>query len=243
MIKEKISVILPAHNEEEVIGKMVEGLLSEYRDKIKEIIVVDDSSADNTSGVVELIMKKENKVRLVSKGPPSGVGTAIKAGFRNVSEDSEYVLTLDSDFIDSIGEVRALIEMMESGGCDGVIGSRFTEGGRLKNYPLLKKIVNRAYHFIVRLLFNIKQKDLTNNFKLYKIDIIKKLPWRSDDFAINAETGMLPILAGYKILEAPVSWIGRKEGMGRSKFRLFNVGLGYAKVILYGRDFLKKKEK
>ena len=99
------------------------------------------------------------------------------------------------------------------------------------NYPLMKKIMNSSFHFIVRALFHIRQKDLTNNFKLYKVEIIRGLPWKSDDFAINAETGIFPIVAGYNIAEVPVSWIQREAGMGKSKFHLFKVGRSYIKVI------------
>ena len=243
MIKEKISFVLIAHNEETVIGRMVEGLLSRDRDKMLEIIVIDDSSTDDTSSIVALIAKRDNKVRLIKKGAPSGVGYAIKTGFNNVSKDSEYVLTMDSDFIDSLDDVGRLIKKMETGEYDGVIGSRFTRGGRLENYPHLKKVMNRMFHFIVRILFNVKQKDLTNNFKLYKIEIIRKMPWHSGGFSINAETGLLPILAGYNVVEVPVVWIGRSEDMGKSKFKLFKVGLGYINVILYAVNFVSKVRK
>lgn len=242
MIKENVSVVLIAHNEEAVIGRMVEGVLSSYRDKIMEIIVVDDSSTDRTSAIVEAIAARDKKVRLVKKGAPSGVGYAIKTGFASVGAGAEYVLTMDSDFLDSIGEIGRLFDKIDSGQYDGVIGSRFTKGGRIENYPLPKRFMNRTFHIIVRILFGIKQKDLTNNFKLYKTKIIRELPWRSNDFAINAETGIFPILAGYNIAEAPVSWIGRKEDMGKSKFRLFKVGAGYVKVIAYAHSFQKLKK-
>ena len=95
----------------------------------------------------------------------------------------------------------------------------------------------------MRDVFRIKQKDLSNNFKLFKREIIEKMPWKSDDFSINAETGILPILAGYNICEVPVSWIGRDEGQGKSKFKLFKVGMGYIKVIPYAWTFLKRAKK
>ena len=244
MIKDSISIVLIAHNEERVIGRMVQGLLDRYRDKIFEVIAVDDSSTDNTSLVVESIAKTDNKVRLVKKGAPSGVGYALKTGFKSVSGKAEYVLTMDSDFLDSLDDVARLIEKMETNLYDGVIGSRFIEGSTLKCYPPLKKTMNRIFHSIVHLLFGIKQKDLTNNFKLYKSRIVRELPWHSGGFSMNAETGILPILAGYNISEVPVSWIGRSEDMGKSKFKLFKVGLGYVNVIFYSIYFsvFKKKE-
>ncbi|MFA6282023.1 MAG: hypothetical protein WCY05_05965 [Candidatus Omnitrophota bacterium] len=101
--------------------------------------------------------------------------------------------------------------------------------------------MNRLFHIIVKTLFLIKQHDLTNNFKLYKSVIFKTLPWKATGYSMNAETGILPILAGYDIKEAPVSWIGRTATMGSSKFRLFKSGLNYINVIAYSYWFIFKK--
>lgn len=247
-MKENLSVILIAHNEEAVIGQMVDALLKNYDKELLEIIVVDDSSTDNTSALVEARMRHSNKVRLVKKGPPSGVGYAIRAGFAGVSPKADYVLSMDSDFLENIGDVGTMIREVEEKNLDGAIGSRFTEGGRLVGYPSDKKLMNRGYHFLVRALFRIKQKDLTNNFKLYKADIVRKMPWRSTGFSMNAETGMLPIIFGYQVGEVPVAWINRSAEMGKSKFKLFKVGWGYVQVIgyaiwllLFKRNVYKKR--
>ncbi len=109
-MKGNLSIVLIAHNEEEVIGEMIDGLLTNYDKELLEIIAVDDSSADNTSAVVELRIKRSSKVRLVRKGAPSGVGYAIRTGFRNVSPKAEYVLSMDSDFLENIKDVRAMID-------------------------------------------------------------------------------------------------------------------------------------
>jgi len=232
-MKENLSIILIAHNEEAVIGRMVDGLLDNYDEELLEIIAVDDASIDNTSVIVESKMKRSNKVRLIRKGPPSGVGYAIRAGFRAVNPKADYVLTMDSDFLENINDVGAMIREIETKNLDGVIGSRFTEGGRLVGYPSDKKLMNRGWHSIVRALFGIKQKDLTNNFKLYKADIVRKMPWKSGGFSMNAETGILPIIFGYKVGEVPVAWINRSAEMGKSKFKLFKVGWGYVEVMGY----------
>ncbi|MDD3906362.1 MAG: glycosyltransferase family 2 protein [Candidatus Omnitrophica bacterium] len=242
-MKENLSIVLIAHNEEDVIGKVAAGLVEKYREKIMEVIVVDDASTDSTAAVVEDRMKSEPKIRLVRRTPPCGVGRAIKTGFQSVSPRADYVLTMDSDFVGNIGDAGRLIERMEEGGCDGVIGSRFVEGSRIVGYSTAKMFANRAFHFVVGMLFGIRQKDLSNNFKLYRREIIEKMPWKSDDFAINAETGILPILSGYKVCEVPVSWIGRGTGEGKSKFKLLKVGLGYIKVIPYALTFRKQLRK
>lgn len=242
-MEKNLSVILIAHNEEKTIGLMVEGMLKNYGKEILEIIVVDDASTDNTAPIAESWMKRDPRVRLVKRAPPCGVGRALKTGFSSVDQSADYVLTMDSDFTENITQVRSLIDAMEKGGYDGVIGSRFVKGGRLINYPLAKKIMNRSFHFLVKALFGIKQNDLTNNFKLYRSSIVREMPWKSHDYAMNAETGILPIIAGYRVAEVPVSWIGRNAHMGQSKFRLFEVGGSYVRVIAYARQFLKMKKR
>lgn len=242
MIYQNLSVILIAHNEERIIADMIEGLIRDCSKEILELIVVDDASTDKTSEVVESLAAHDQRIRLIKRTPPCGVGRALKTGFSNVNPMAEYVLTMDSDFIESIKDVRPLIGKLEENIWDGVIGSRFIKGSQLSRYPWEKKLMNRIYHFLVRVVFRIKQKDLTNNFKLYKTKIIKTLPWRSDGYALNAETGILPIIAGYRIAEVPVWWVGRDSQMGKSKFRMFRSGWGYAGVILHAWRFSRLKE-
>ena len=244
-MKETLSVILIAHNEEQAIGPMLEGLLATYDREILEVIVVDDASTDNTRAVVESWIRRSPKVRLVRRTPPCGVGRALKTGFSTIDPRAEYALSMDSDFVENIHQVRALLDAIEEQDCDGVIGSRFVKGGKVVGYPFLKRLMNRSFHGIVKTLFKIEQNDLTNNFKLYKTDIFRSMPWNSDGFAMNAETGVLPILCGYKVVEVPVVWVNRNPEMGRSKFGLLKHGAGYIQVILHALRFAwsKKRER
>ena len=243
-MKETVSVILIAHNEEQAIGPMLEGLLATYDREILEVIVVDDASTDNTRAIVESLIKRGPKVRLrlVRRTPPCGVGRALKTGFSTIDPRAQYTLSMDSDFVENINQVMALLDAIEEQDCDGVIGSRFVKGGKVVGYPFLKRLMNRLFHGIVKALFKIRQNDLTNNFKLYKTDIFRSLPWNNDGFAMNAETGLLPILSGYKIVEVPVVWINRNPEMGRSKFGLLKHGAGYIEVIFHALRFAWSKK-
>jgi dolichol-phosphate mannosyltransferase len=232
-MRETLSVILIAHDEEQAIGPMLEGLLKTYDHEILEVIVVDDASNDRTAEIVGDWGKRSSKVRLIQRTPPCGVGRALKTGFRNLSPSAEYALTMDSDFVENIGQVRALIDAIEREKCDGVIGSRFVEGGKVVRYPFLKRFMNRLFHTVVKILFRVKPKDVSNNFKLYKANIFRSMPWKSDDFAMNAKTGLLSVLFGYKVIEVPVVWIDRDPEMGRSKFGLLRHGGGYVHVIFH----------
>ena len=240
-MQENLAVVLIAHNEEQGIGAMLEGLLANYSREILDIIVVDDASTDRTAAIADNWAKQNDKVRLIRRSPPCGVGRALKTGFSNLKPQVEYVLTMDSDFVENIAQVRLLIDAMERGNCDGVIGSRFVEGGRVVRYPLFKRLMNRFFHTVVKAIFHVKQNDLTNNFKLYRAEIFCSLPWRSDDFAMNAETGLLPVLAGYRLVEVPVVWVDRAPTMGKSKFGLLKHGSGYLRVIFHAARVTKNK--
>lgn len=236
-----LSIVLIAHNEEQAIGRMLEGLLKTYDREVFEIIVVDDASKDRTAEIASDWAERSPKVRLIQRTPPCGVGRALRTGFASINPRADYALTMDSDFVENIAQVRALIEALEKENCDGVIGSRFVRGGKVMRYPLLKRIMNRLFHAVVKILFRVKQNDLTNNFKLYKAHIFRSMPWKSNGFAMNAETGLLPVLAGYKLVEVPVVWVDRDPQMGRSKFGLFKHGGGYFRVIVRALRFVRAR--
>src|SRR5947208_14474531 len=174
-----VSVILIAHNEEQAIGRMLEGLLANYDQEILEIIVVDDASKDRTAEIVETWSKRNAKVILVKRRPPCGVGRALKAGFNRINPKAECVLSMDSDFVVNIGQVRALFRAFDQQNCDGVIGSRLIKGGKLVGSPLLTLVMNRSLQPAVKMTLQISQIDLTNKFKLYRANIFQSMPWYS----------------------------------------------------------------
>ncbi len=224
----KISVVLAAKNEADNLKILVPALLKSYNKEILEVIVVNDNSTDDTREVVRNLIKKNKKIKLINRSPPNGVGRTIKEGFRNVDKKATHVLTMDSDFIRNVPEVRRLINQAEQG-WDVVVGSRYIPGGVLKNYPPLKKFANRGYHFLVWHILNIKHHDLTNNFKLMRKEVVESIRWESEHFAINAETGLFPYVKKYKIKEVPVSWIERAHGA--SDFKVIKLGPSYLKVF------------
>jgi hypothetical protein len=112
-----------------------------------------------------------------------------------------------------------------------VVGSRFSRHSVLLNYPFLKIVANRAFHSLARLILGVRCRDLTNNLKLMRHKVVADLDLRQPGFAVNAETGFLPLLLGYRVKEVPISWINRTPGMGVSSFKLARVGGGYWAVL------------
>lgn len=224
----KISFVIPAHNEEENIAILIPKILKRYKDNIEEIVIVNDSSTDNTRSVAESLQKKHgSKIKIINRTPPNGVGYALRDGIKNVSDKAEWVMTMDADFLNNIEDIQKFIDKAKKG-YDGVIGSRFIKPNSLINYPMGKKVANRIYHMLVRGFLGLKQKDVTNNFKLYKKEVYDSIKIKSGNFAANAETGLLPIVKGYNITEVPVIWEQREHG--QSKFVVLKLAPSYLKV-------------
>jgi dolichol-phosphate mannosyltransferase len=223
------SVVVPCHNEEMNIPTLVEQLLAFYGRYIREIIIVNDNSSDRTAAVTRALMAKEPRLKLVDRTPPNGVGRALRDGY--AAATGRYILSLDADFVYVLPEFRDLFDAIASGK-DGAMGSRFSYESLLVNYPFAKILCNRAFHLLVNLLCPVRVRDVSNNLKLFRAEILRTLDIEQPHFAANAETGLKPLLAGYDIQEVPISWINRSIDMGTSTFKVVRVAPGYALALL-----------
>ena len=223
------SFVVPCHNEEMNIARLVEALVGFYGEYIHEIIIVNDNSTDRTAEVTRDIAAREPRVKLIDRQPPNGVGLALRDGY--AAATGRYILTMDCDFVHILPEFRDLFEVVAEGR-DGAIGSRFSHESVLINYPFFKIVCNRAFHLLVKLLLLPGVRDVSNNLKLYRADILKNLRIEEPHFAANAETGLKPLLAGYDIKEVPISWINRTVEMGSSSFKIAGVAPRYFLALL-----------
>lgn len=231
MIK-NLSVILPANNEENNLRILIPELMKMYGRSILEIIVVNDNSTDDTGKAVTSLKGRYPAVKLINRTSRPGVGHAIRTGISHLSGKSRYVLLMDCDFLANTKDILLMMKYIKNS--DGVVGSRFLVKNSLINYPLVKKIANRTYHLLAHLILGIPHRDLTNNFKMYKRELIDLVhPYlKSGNFAVNAELGYFPLLLRASIQEVPVIWSERTKQMGLSKFKILRVGPSYGKVLL-----------
>ncbi len=224
-----VSVVVPAYNEAANVNRLVVSLLRTYGPYIHEIIIVNDSSTDSTAEEVGKFGMSEPRVRLVNRAKPNGVGLALKDGYHAAT--GRYILSMDCDFVQILPQFRGLFRVVAEGH-DGAIGSRFSHDSVLVNYPFAKLLFNRLCHILIKLFLVDSARDISNNLKLYRSDIFKGMEISSPHFSANLETGLKPLLAGYDIVEVPVSWINRSSDMGSSTFYLRKVGMAYARALL-----------
>ena len=224
-----VSVVIPCHNEEMNIEPLITRLKGFFGEYIHEIIPVDDNSRDSTREVIQRLADEDPIIKPVFRSPPNGVGRAISDGYRVAT--GRYVLSMDCDFQHLLPEIRDLFDAAAEG-YDVAVGSRFSRHSVLLNYPFQKIFVNRGFHLLAQIMFLRHFRDLTNNLKLMRRDVVEKLQLTQPGFAVNAETGLQPLLMGYSLKEVPISWINRTPDMGVSSFRLVRVGGGYGQVLL-----------
>jgi dolichol-phosphate mannosyltransferase len=227
----KVSVVIPAYNEEKNIGKCLAELQATLRDKNRipyEIIVVNDNSRDATAEVVRAAMKEDPAIRLVDRTPPGGFGRAIRSGLEEVEGDVVviYMADMSDDPEDVVEYYRKIQE-----GYDCVFGSRFIKGSQVTNYPLVKLIVNRIVNRCIKLMFWTKLNDLTNAFKAYRTAVIRDCgPYRASHFNITLEMSIGALIRRYHIAQIPIRWYGRT--WGSSNLRLWQMGRRYFSTLL-----------
>ena len=212
------------------IGPLVDRLRVLFDEYIHEIIPVEDNSTDNTAEVIRKLAREDPRIKPVYRMPPGGVGWAIADGYRIAT--GRYVLSMDCDFQHLLPEVRDLFDAAAKG-YDVVVGSRFSRHSVLLNYPFQKIVANRCFHLLAELLLRHRFRDVTNNLKLMRREVIQELQLTQSGFAVNAETGLQPLLMGYKTQAVPISWINRMPDMGMSSFDLAHAGGGYCQVLFH----------
>lgn len=228
-LRKSVSVIVPCHNEEMNVEPLVTRLKALYGEYLHEIVLIDDNSRDRTRDVIGQLAAADALIKPVYRVPPNGVGRAIADGYK--ASTGRYVLSMDCDFQHLLPELRDLFDSAAQG-YDVAVGSRFSRHSVLLNYPFQKILMNRGFHLLARILLMRHLRDLTNNLKLLKREVVEDLQLTQPGFAVNAETGLQPLLMGYSVQEVAISWINRTPDMGVSSFKLIRVGGGYWQVLL-----------
>lgn len=228
----KLSVVIPAYNEEESIPETLKSLyntLQKYGIE-HEICVTNDNSKDNTEAVLQELQKEIPTLVYYTNKGPNGFGYAVRYGLERFSGDCVAVMMADmSDDPEDL--VKYYSTMLEKD-VDAVFGSRFMKGGKVIDYPQVKLYINRFANVIIRFLIGIKYNDTTNAFKLYKRETIEGIkPFMSPHFNLTVELPLKAYVRGYSFAVVPNSWTNRKYG--ESKLKIKEMGSRYFFILLY----------
>jgi dolichol-phosphate mannosyltransferase len=227
----KLSVVIPAHNEEGSIAATVHGLVAALAAEgiPYEIIVVDDASTDRTKEVVEGLSEADPAVRYLRSHHPRGFGYTVRSGLERFTGDAVAIVMADGS--DDPADLVRYYRLLEEG-YDCAFGSRFMRGSVVEDYPRLKLTINRIANLGVRALFRHGYNDTTNAFKAYKREVIETVqPLLSNHFNLTVELPLKAIVRGHSFGVVPISW--RNRTSGTSKLRMQEMGSRYAFIVLY----------
>jgi dolichol-phosphate mannosyltransferase len=226
----KLSVIIPAHNEEGSIAETITSLTARLRaeDIAYEIVCVDDASTDRTAQIIASLSERDAGIRYVRSPYRNGFGFAVRAGLEVF--DGDAVAIMMADLSDSPDDLVAYYRLLQAG-YDCAFGSRFMPGSEVHDYPRLKLTINRFVNAGIRLLFGHGYNDTTNAFKAYRREVIETVqPLLSHHFNLTVELPLKAIVRGHSYAITPITWTNRKSG--ESKLKLQEMGSRYAFIVL-----------
>lgn len=210
MIK-KLSIIIPVYNEEKTVTQVIKQVLNSDTKKLKkEIIIVDDSSTDNTKELLSKINDKRIKIFYHTKN--KGKGSAIRTALNYTSGD--LVLIQDADLEYDPSDYPKLIKPFEDDKVKVVYGSRYLKNYKTE-YLMLHYIGNVFLTFFTNLLYGSKITDMETCYKMISSDVIKALNLKSNRFGIEPEITAKILKKGYKITEVPIRYKTRSFAQGK----------------------------
>jgi len=199
----RVSVIIPTHNEAEAIGRVLADLPS---DLITEVIVVDSKSTDGTPDVA-----RGMGARIIEE-PRRGYGRACLTGLAN-AKNPDVVVFLDGDYSDRPSDLPTLLAPIAKGRADITLGSRLSGGDNRGALPWHQSFGNRLAASLIRLLYGVQITDL-GPFRAGRADVLHALALEEATYGWAVEMILKGALAGYRIVEVPVSYYPR---IGKSK--------------------------
>lgn len=204
-MKKSISVFFPVLNEQENIKSCILSATKYLSKRFKEyeILVVHGRSIDNTEKIVKELIKKDKHIKLVSQGKILGYGAALRAGFANSSKELIFYTDADNQF--NIEDLDQLLPLLNS--YDIVSAYRIN-----RQDPLMRVFVGNAYNMLIRILFNLKIKDVDTSFKLYKRSVFDKIYLKSNTGLIDAEALIKARKKGFLIGQVGVTHYPRTKG-------------------------------
>ncbi len=226
----EIGVILPTFREAECIGRLIEDI--EHLALDAAILVIDDSSPDQTADIVVEKQQKYPNIVLYNRPKKSGLGSAITDGFRfflSAPNPPKYVFTMDADYSHNPNDMPNLLSAMRSGDCGIVIGSRYTRNGQIQGWPFTRKVVSKTANAVAKFSLSLKPKDCTSGFRVYSTAFLSEAigNLHSHTYEIQIETVRQASLRRFNIQEFPIVFVNRKQGKSKLTWKEIQSYISY----------------
>jgi glycosyltransferase involved in cell wall biosynthesis len=207
----RLSVVVPAYNEEATLGAVVEKLLTVPR--LLEVVVVDDCSTDRTHEIARRLAEQHPQVRVARHASNRGKTEALRTGFKLTS--GEIVIIQDADLEYDPAEIPLVILPIVNDLADVVYGSRFLVRRATRVLYFYHYLGNKFLTFLSNTLTNLNMTDIETGYKAFRGEIIRNMRITSDGFGFEVEVTAKVAKLGCAVYEVPISYYGRTYDEGK----------------------------
>jgi len=233
-------VTLPTYNERDNIERLIKGILQLYKDI--HILVIDDNSSDGTGRIVDRLSRELKNIHIIHRPGKAGLSSAYQEGFSwALQKEFDYVVQMDADFSHKPSYIPQLLQSSNSG-ADLVIGSRYCNGLKAKNWPWPRRFISRFGNLYAQGMLGLKVQDLTSGFRCFRASFLRNIDlsaMRSKGYGFQIEMTYWCARKGGTVKEMPIAFVGR--GKGKSKFSLWQILEAFYLVLRL--KYFDRKEK
>lgn len=216
MVQLRALVVIPTYNEAESIAQTIATLLETVPEA--SVLVVDDASPDGTGALVDGIAKSDPRVAILHRSGRDGLGHAYLAGFRLVLDDRsgggyDAIVEMDADGSHPASALPAILAALETH--DLVIGSRWTAGGSVANWPRHREWLSRAANTYARIALRIPVRDSTAGYRAFRADTLRRIDLahvESRGYCFQIDMTLRVLDAGLSVAEVPITFTDRVAG-------------------------------
>jgi len=212
---QKVLVVIPTYNEAENIVKLLPLILAQGTNI--EVLIVDDNSPDRTADVVRSMMQQEPRIRMIEREGKMGLGTAYVAGFKYaIANGYDCVFEMDADFSHNPHEFPKFLEKIRE--YDLVLGSRYTQGVRVLNWPMQRLLLSYSANVYTRIITGIPLNDATGGFKCFRREVLEAIDLdriKSNGYAFQIEMSFKAWKKGFRLVEVPITFHDRRSGVSK----------------------------
>ncbi len=208
-------ILIPTLNEEKNLKNLIPSIFGLMPDI--SVLVVDDNSSDGTQELAREMKTNFKNLFLLERKRDFGYGRSNIDGFKWIFErEYDHLVTMDADFSHDFKDVPLLLDKLQN--FDVAVGSRYVNGGGVKNWNFFRKILSRFANLYVKVILNLPVIDVTTGFNAYRADTLKKINLdgvSSEGYAFLVELKFRLFKAGGKFVEYPILFSERREGQSK----------------------------
>ena len=236
-------IIIPTYNESQNVTELSKVILAQYPQV--ELLFIDDNSPDKTGDMLDDIASKEPRVHVIHRTGKLGLGTAYITGFKWALERHyEYIFEMDADFSHRPEYIADFLNLIAD--ADLVLGSRYTHGVNVVNWPLSRIMISLAGTFYVKFFTGMPVTDATGGFKCFRRSVLEALDLdsvKSNGYSFQVEMTYNAWLKGFRIKETPIIFYDRVDGVSKMNRKIVYEAVFVVPRLVLANLFKKKPPK